>query len=84
MSDNLFHVRDLGSLQGPVLIFGGPYSNLLATKAMREMAASLSISDENIICTGDVVAYAGEPAETTNAIMDWGITTVMGNGDGQL
>jgi len=79
MSDNLFHVRDLGSLQGPVLIFGGPYSHFLATKAMREMAASLSISDENIICTGDVVAYAGEPAETTNAIMDWGITTVMGN-----
>lgn len=79
MTDNFFHMRDLGSLQGPVLIFGGPYSNLLATQAMRAKAASLNIPDSNVICTGDVVAYAGEPAETTNAIMDWGITTVMGN-----
>ncbi len=79
MTDTPFHVRDLGSLQGPVLIFGGPYSNLLATEAMRAKAATLNIPDSNVICTGDVVAYAGEPAETTNAIMDWDITTVMGN-----
>lgn len=79
MTDNSFYVRDLGPLQGPVLIFGGPYSNLLATQAMREAAASLNIPGENVICTGDVVAYAGEPAKTTDAIMGWGITTVMGN-----
>jgi len=79
MTDNTANVRDLGSLQGPVLLFGGPYSNLLATQAMRKAASSLNIPDANVICTGDVVAYAGEPFETTNAIMDWGVPTVMGN-----
>lgn len=70
---------DLGVVRGPMLIFGGPYSNLFATEALIREAKALGIEPENIICTGDVVAYAGEPAETTDAIINWGITTVMGN-----
>lgn len=70
---------DLGTLEAPVLIFGGPYSNLQATEAMAAEARRLSIAPGNIICTGDVVAYAGNPAATTDAIMDWGVATVMGN-----
>jgi len=72
-------ILDLGVKQGPMLIFGGPYSNLLATEALIREAQALGIAPSNIICTGDVVAYAGEPAETTDAIINWGITTVMGN-----
>ena len=70
---------DLGSFDAPVLVFGGPYSNLRATEAMRAEAERLGIPPDHVICTGDVVAYAAEPAETIDAIMDWGITTVMGN-----
>ncbi|MDA0998774.1 MAG: metallophosphoesterase family protein, partial [Proteobacteria bacterium] len=64
---------------GPVLLFGGPYSNLLATLAMQAEAVRLGMPPERVICTGDVVAYAAEPAETVRLIRDWGIRTVMGN-----
>lgn len=70
---------DLGKLDGPVLVFGGPYSNLQATEAMIAKAGHLGIPPERIICTGDIVAYAGDPAATTDAVMDWGVVTVMGN-----
>ena len=80
MTDNSFYVRDLGPLQGPVLIFGGPYSNLLATQAMREAAASLNIPGENVICTGDVVAYAGGASKDNRRHHGLG----HHNGDGQL
>lgn len=73
------NVLDLGTLEGPVLVFGGPYSNLQATEAMIAEAAQLGIPPGNVICTGDVVAYAGDPAATTDAIMGWGVPTVMGN-----
>jgi len=72
-------IRDLGTLRGPVLLFGGPYSNLQAMQAMISEAAHLGISPDNIICTGDVVAYAADPAATTDAVMNWGVHTVMGN-----
>lgn len=77
MTDNT--ILDLGVIDGPLLVFGGPYSNLPATEAMIREAWMLGIPPAHIICTGDVVAYAGEPLETTDAIMNWGITTVMGN-----
>ncbi len=31
---------DLGALNGPVLVFGGPYSNLHATRALKAEAES--------------------------------------------
>ena len=62
-----------------MLVFGGTYSNLAATSAMRDVAKSLDISPERIICTGDVVAYCAEPAQTVELIRDWGIHVVMGN-----
>ena len=37
----------------PLLVFGGPYSNLEATQAMRQRAEALSIPPGNVICTGD-------------------------------
>ena len=70
---------DLGTLDGPVLIFGGPYSNLAATQAMRRQAEDLAIPPERIVCTGDVVAYCAEPGETVALVRDWGIAVVQGN-----
>lgn len=72
-------VLDLGDIAAPLLVFGGPYSNLLATAAVRGEATARGIPPERVICTGDVVAYAAEPAETTSLMMEWGCATVMGN-----
>jgi len=72
-------IRDLNALSGPVLIFGGPYSNLQATEALLEEAARRQIPANNIICTGDIIAYAGDPAQTLEAIIRSGIHVVMGN-----
>ena len=63
----------------PLLIFGGPYSNLAATKAIKEISEVLDIPAGNILCTGDIVAYCASPQETTDLIREWGITVVQGN-----
>lgn len=70
---------DLGHLDGPVLLFGGPYSNLAASRVMRMRADALGIPAERTLCTGDVVAYCAEPEETVALIRDWGISVVQGN-----
>jgi len=70
---------DLGELNAPVLCFGGPYSNLQATKALKNKAEFLGIPPERIICTGDVVAYCANPQQTVDLIRDWGVHVMMGN-----
>lgn len=77
-------MADLGELELPVLLFGGPYSNLQATRAMRAEAERLGIPPHRIVCTGDVVAYCGDPAATTALIRDWGVAVVMGNVEEQI
>lgn len=72
-------MSDLGNIPDKLLIFGGPYSNLAATIAMRRRAQELGISAERVICTGDLVAYCAEPGQTLDMIRDWGIRVVMGN-----
>jgi predicted phosphodiesterase len=70
---------NLGTLNGRVLLFGGPYSNLQATLAMKAEAEALHIPPSNIICNGDLAAYCASPLETVELIRDWGIAVVMGN-----
>ena len=72
-------ILDLGQIEGSILLFGGPYSNLQATQSIREIAEKRAIPPQNVICNGDVVAYCGDPEETVQAIRNWGIHTVMGN-----
>lgn len=67
-----------------VLVFGGPYSNLRAIDAMRQTADQLGIDAAHTICTGDVVAYCGEPEETVVAVRTWGCHVVAGNCEQQL
>ena len=64
---------------GPVLLFGGPYSNLGATETLLREAERLGIAPRQIVCTGDVAAYCGQPAKTVMAIRGSGIHVVMGN-----
>lgn len=70
---------DLGVIDAPLLIFGGPYGNRQATEAVLARAAQLGIPPDRMICTGDVVAYCGEPQATVDLIRDAAIATVMGN-----
>lgn len=70
---------DLGTLDGPVLVFGGPYGNLQATTAMRAKATALGIPPQRTLCTGDLVAYCAAPQQSVDVIRDWNITVVQGN-----
>lgn len=63
----------------PLLVFGGPYSNLRALLALKAEAERLAIPASHVICTGDVVAYCAEPEETVSAVRDWGIAVIAGN-----
>nr|WP_210395485.1 metallophosphoesterase family protein [Motiliproteus sediminis] len=71
--------RGLGVIDGPLLFFGGPYSNLQATLAIKAVAERLAIPPQQVICTGDVVAYCADPEATVALIREWGIEVVMGN-----
>src|SRR6516225_7975614 len=53
---------------GPLLLFGGPYSNLEATRALLDRAAALGIPPRRIVCTGDIVAYGADPAATVELV----------------
>ncbi|MEH6823619.1 MAG: metallophosphoesterase family protein [Motiliproteus sp.] len=72
-------VQDLGPLKGPVLIFGGCYSNLQATQALQQQAERLGIPSQQVICNGDLVAYCGDPQATVDLIRAWDIPVVQGN-----
>ena len=68
----------------PLLVFGGPYSNLRATRALIAEADRLGIPPHRVICTGDIVAYGAEPEETVRAVADWGCHAIQGNCEQQL
>lgn len=69
---------------GPVLAFGGPYSNLQATKAMLAEATRRNIPARRVVCTGDVVAYCADATATTELVMRSGIAVLAGNCEEQL
>lgn len=64
---------------GPVLVFGGPYSNLQATEAVLVEAARLGVPPARTVCTGDVVAYGADPAATLDRIIAAGCPVIAGN-----
>jgi predicted phosphodiesterase len=67
------------NLSGPILVFGGCYSNLQATQALLAEAKRRGIPSENIINTGDIVAYGADAAATLHLVRDAGIQSIMGN-----
>lgn len=66
-------------VDGPLLVFGGPYSNFEATQALLGAAARLEIPAAHIICTGDVAAYGADAAATMGLLRSAGCHVVMGN-----
>ncbi len=77
-------VHDLGTLSGPVLMFGGPYSNLQASQALIAEAERRAIPPSHVICTGDVVAYCADAFASAEAIRAFGCAVVAGNMEKQL
>ena len=77
-------IRDLGVLTGPVLLFGGPYSNLSALRALIRRARGLGIPAARMICTGDLVGYCAEASETVDEIRALNCPVVAGNCEKQL
>jgi predicted phosphodiesterase len=75
---------DLGELDAPVLLFGGAYSNLQATRAVLDVARTEGIAASHVICTGDVVAYCADAAQTVALIREHGCSVVAGNCEKQL
>lgn len=71
-------VRDFGQYDAGVTLFGGPYSNLQALQALADKG------DGPAICTGDVVAYAGDPSATVALIRDLGWPVIAGNCERQI
>jgi MoaA/NifB/PqqE/SkfB family radical SAM enzyme/predicted phosphodiesterase len=63
----------------PMLVFGGPYSNLEATRRMLDAATRMAIPPEHILCTGDVVAYGADARATVALVRRAGIRVLMGN-----
>ncbi len=72
-------VLDIGTIEDPLIIFGGPYGNLQATRAMLDEADALSVPATRVICNGDLVAYCAQPAETVELIRSSGIRVMQGN-----
>lgn len=77
-------ILDIGERTGPLLVFGGVYSNLQALEALQVIAQQKNIPAENIICTGDVVAYCAQPEACVQALQKWGIHSIAGNVEIQL
>lgn len=72
-------IVDLGELCGDVLAFGGVVSNAHALAALADLAAERGIGAANTVCTGDVVAYCGEPARAVAALRRMAAPTIRGN-----
>lgn len=73
-------IVELGDISAErLLVFGGPYGNLEATKALFQEAEKLNIPAQHIFCTGDIVAYCADPLETSYFLRDRHINIIQGN-----
>ncbi|MDA8811218.1 MAG: metallophosphoesterase family protein [Amylibacter sp.] len=75
---------DLGELRGDIVIFGGVYSNLHALEALINYTTNCGIPPENVICTGDVVAYCAYAEGSVKLIREFGCHVLAGNCEQQL
>ena len=68
----------------PMFLFGGPYSNLQATRAALDFARRLDIPATRVFCTGDIVAYGADARACVELLREAGVASVMGNCEEQL
>ena len=77
--DGLQDLIDLGTIEGDVLAFGGIVSNAHALETLRRTAQARAVSAGQMVCTGDVVAYCGQPVEAVAGLRALGAATIRGN-----
>lgn len=77
-------IKHIGKLEGKVWVFGGTYSNLASLKQLKALSEEHDIPPQNIINTGDIAGYCGEPEECLQLIKNWGIHNILGNVEIQL
>lgn len=77
-------IRDLGTLKGDVLLFGGAYSNAQALDALMAAALVKAIPPSNCIFTGDVVAYGADALACSERLVEFGCPAILGNCEQQL
>ena len=58
---NGLDIKDIGQIGTEFVVFGGPYSNLQATEALLSACEDRGLSADQLVCTGDAVAYCGDP-----------------------
>lgn len=71
-------------LAGPIIVFGGPYSNLHALDALLAEAGRLGISPGNMISTGDLVAYCADARGVVDRFRETGMRFIRGNCEDQV
>lgn len=69
---------------GPVLVFGGAYSNLDALIAIKAEAQRRGIPASNVICTGDTPGYCADPSACVDFLEAWGCHSIAGNVESNL
>lgn len=72
-------VLDLGTIHGDVLAFGGIVSNAHALASLAQLAQERGFEAHQMVSTGDVVAYCGQPAEAVAQFRALGSSTIRGN-----
>jgi predicted phosphodiesterase len=77
-------ILDLGDIDGPMILFGGPYSNSHALLALMMRAADMGVDAGAMICTGDIVADCADPMGSVAAIRNAEIPVIAGNCEKQL
>lgn len=70
---------DFGSFEGPLVVFGGVYSNLQAVRALTDV-----LQRRAAICTGDILAYGADPQASVDAVRALGCPVVAGNCERQI
>ncbi len=71
-------------LDGPLVFFGGPYSNLQALDALLAAARAEGVDPASVVSTGDLVAYCADPRAVVARIRAAGVRFVRGNCEDQL
>lgn len=77
-------ICDLGDINGPMILFGGPYSNSHAMLALLTRAGDMGIDAGAMVCTGDIVAYCADPMGCLDMMRVGDIPVIAGNCEKQL
>jgi predicted phosphodiesterase len=72
-------VRDFGRFDGPVVLFGGAYSNLQALEAL-----AAALDGRPAVSTGDVVGYCADPVATVGLMRKLDLPGIAGNCERQV